>query len=111
MKPILSILFIANVAFANTIIGKINVDEIFLEKDKETEDLTFYNLKNPFIEDFKSCILEEKNEQYNIFCIKDMKTYYGEIKGTLTPDNTLIPHSIFVNLKDLNLDLSPYTRK
>ena len=111
MKTILSILLIANVAFASNIIGKINVDEIYLEKDKETEELSFYNLKNPFIENFKSCILEENKDVYNIYCIKDMKTYYGEIKGTITPDNVFIPHSLFVNLRDLNLDLSPYTRK
>lgn len=111
MKILLSFLFVTNLLFANNIIGKINVDEIHLEKDAETEDIKFYNLENPFIEEFKSCILEENSETFNIYCIKDMKTYFGEIKGVLTPDNKLIPYSLFVNLKDLSLDLDSYTRR
>lgn len=111
MKHILILLSLSMFALAD--VFKLTSSEVYLVKDNETEEMVFYNLKeNPFIgNEIKSCIVEEKNDEYKIYCVhKNLKTYYGKLDGQLTPDNIFYSFSNFLELEELELDLKPYSK-
>ncbi len=92
---------------------KLSSQELYLTKDNKVDEITFYSLnKDSFIgNELKSCIIEEKNKNFSIYCVhQNLKTYFGNLNGKLNPDNTFFVYSIFLNLDELELDLKPYSK-